>query len=85
MNAQQFLEHWEQGEASQNRKRSSGSLERVVGQRATMSCGCPDATIKTTRCYESIDGGELPEVYQGYTCKCGKCFYANPTLPNISS
>ncbi len=42
---------------------------------SAMPCGCPVADIPITLALEGLEG---PEAVQGYTCKCGRCFYPEP-------
>ena len=46
---------------------------------SVMPCGCPVADIPITLALEGLEG---PEAVQGYTCKCGRCFYPEPRSPN---
>ena len=61
MNAQQFLEHWEQGEAAENRRRSSGSLKRGVMRlrRAHWWCGACNWHGKTEDSIGANESGKL--------------------------
>lgn len=61
MNAQQYLEHWKQGEAAENRRRSSGSLKRGVMRlrRAHWWCGACNWHGQTEDSIGANEAGKL--------------------------
>jgi len=47
-----------------------------------LPCGCRDAMIRTHREFESMGDEDWPDIYAGFTCRCGKSFYAEPKRQN---